>query len=236
MINTLNIDKHNVSLQTELHYKAIEIIFQGKLSIKSSLPNDYLLKKGVGKLIILKFNQNEELFKDLFSYTGACIIIEATLIDSELNKHKLVINTNYLTTWNRMTTTLKQDGTQLVKTWEGLSDNYEKLNGSIRNDGYEKTIYIDDGTKTNTKIQQKIMTYPNTYKKDRNIRILGNQYTNGAKYKEKGKNTPYKGLYHVYLDTLKVMTGEMPQQSSKQLVKLTKKKTKGLVRKIRRSY
>jgi len=236
MINTLNIDKHNVSLQTELHYKAIEIIFQGKLSIKSLLPNDYLLKKGVGKLIILKFNQNEELFKDLFSYTGACIIIEATLIDSELNKHKLSINTNYLTTWNRMTTTLKQDGTQLVKTWEGLSDNYEKLNGSIRNDGYEKTIYIDDGTKTNTKIQQKIMTYPNTYKKDRNIKILGNQYTDGAKYKEKGKNTPYKGLYHVYLDTLKVMTGKMPQQSSKQLVKLTKKKTKGLVRKIRRSY
>tara|TARA_R100001443_G_scaffold116266_1_gene136229 strand:+ start:2594 stop:3304 length:711 start_codon:yes stop_codon:yes gene_type:complete len=236
MINTLNIDKHNVSLQTELHYKAIEIIFQGKLSIKSLLPNDYLLKKGVGKLIILKFNQNEELFKDLFSYTGACIIIEATLIDSELNKHKLSINTNYLTTWNRMTTTLKQDGTQLVKTWEGLSDNYEKLNGSIRNDGYEKTIYIDDGTKTNTKIQQKIMTYPNTYKKDRNIKILGNQYTDGAKYKEKGKNTPYKGLYHVYLDTLKVMTGEMPQESSKQLVKLTKKKTKGLVRKIRRSY
>jgi len=236
MINTLNIDKHNVSLQTELHYKAIEIIFQGKLSIKSLLPNDYLLKKGVGKLIILKFNQNEELFKDLFSYTGACIIIEATLIDSELNKHKLSINTNYLTTWNRMTTTLKQDGTQLVKTWEGLSDNYEKLNGSIRNDGYEKTIYIDDGTKTNTKIQQKIMTYPNTYKKDRNIKILGNQYTDGAKYKEKGKNTPYKGLYHVYLDTLKVMTGEMPQESSKQLLKLTKKKTKGLVRKIRRSY
>ena len=236
MINTLNINKHNVSLQTELHYKAIEIIFQGKLSIKSLLPNDYLLKKGVGKLIILKFNQNKELFKDLFSYTGACIIIEATLIDPELNKHKLAINTNYLTTWNRMTTTLKQDGTQLVKTWEGLSDNYEKLNGSIRNDGYETTIYIDDGTKTNTKIQQKIMTYPNTYKKDRNIRILGNQYTDGAKYKEKGKKTPYKGLYHVYLDTLKVMTGEMPQESSKQLVKLTKKKTKGLVRKIRRSY
>ena len=206
------------------------------LSINSLLPNNYLFKKGIGRLLIIKFNQNEEFFLDLFSYTGACNIISATLIDTKYNKQQLSINENYITTWNRMTTTLKQDGTQIVKTWENLSDNYEKLDGSLRNDGYIETIYIDDGTNTNTEIEQKLIKYPTKYKKDENIKILGNQHTNGAKYKVKGKNIPYTGLYHVYLDTLKVMTGEMPQQSSKQLVKLTKKKTKSLVRKIRRSY
>tara|TARA_Y100000593_G_scaffold24309_1_gene48425 strand:- start:1137 stop:1949 length:813 start_codon:yes stop_codon:yes gene_type:complete len=228
MINKININKYNVTLQTDLHYKAIEINYTGKLNIKKLLPNNYLLKKGVGRIIILKFNQNRELFKDLFSYIGVCYISSATLIDENYNKHQLYVNVKYLTTWDNMKGRIKQDGTKISKTWEGLSDNYEKLNGSIRNDGYEKIIYIDDGTNTKTKIQQKIMTYPNTYKKDRNIRILGNQYTNGAKYKEKGKNTPYKGSYHIYLDTLKVMTGEMPQESSKQLVKLTKKKNNKL--------
>ena len=222
MINSINVDKYKVVLESDLQYKSIEIIFQGKLSIKSLLPNNYLFKKGIGRLLIIKFNQNEEFFLDLFSYTGACNIISATLIDTKYNKQQLSINENYITTWNRMTTTLKQDGTQIVKTWENLSDNYEKLDGSLRNDGYIETIYIDDGTNTNTEIEQKLIKYPTKYKKDENIKILGNQHTNGAKYKVKGKNIPYTGLYHVYLDTLKVMTGEMPQQSSKQLVKLRK--------------
>ena len=118
------------------------------------MPNNYLFKKGIGRLLIIKFNQNEEFFLDLFSYTGACNIISATLIDTKYNKQQLSINENYITTWNRMTTTLKQDGTQIVKTWENLSDNYEKLDGSLRNDGYIATIYIDDGTNTNTEIEQ----------------------------------------------------------------------------------
>ncbi len=225
MSNTINIGKNIVEIDTNSIYKAIEIDFQGNLSISNLLPNDYLVKKGSGKLIILRLNTGNNIYSKLFRYYGSCIIYGARLVDENNKVQNLTINKNYIQTWNKITSN-----------WGNLTINYKDLSGSIRNDGYEKTIYIDDGTNSNTKIQQKIITYPNRYKKDRNMKILGNQYTNGAKYKEKGKKTPYKGSYHVYLDTLKVMTGEMPQQSSKQLVKLTKKKTKGLVGKIRRSY
>ena len=225
MSNTINIGKNIVEIDTNSIYKAIEIDFQGNLSISNLLPNDYLVKKGSGKLIILRLNTGNNIYSKLFRYYGSCIIYGARLVDENNKVQNLTINKNYIQTWNKITSN-----------WGNLTINYKDLSGSIRNDGYEKTIYIDDGTNSNTKIQQKIITYPNRYKKDSNMKILGNQYTNGAKYKEKGKKTPYKGSYHVYLDTLKVMTGEMPQQSSKQLVKLTKKKTKGLVGKIRRSY
>ena len=66
------------------------------------------------------------------------------------------------------------------------------------------------------------------------MKILGNQYTSNGNYRIKGKNTPYTGKFHIYLDTHKIMTGEMPEESSKQLIRTKGKKTKNLISNIRR--
>ena len=57
-------------------------------------------------------------------------------------------------------------------------------------------------------------------KKDRNISILGNRVTNGKEYRIKGKKALYNGLFHIYTDTLKVMTGASPNKTSKELIKI----------------
>lgn len=223
MNNTINIGKHIVEIETDSIYKAIEIHFQGNLSITNLLPNDYLVRKGAGKLIILRLNRGVDIYTELFRYYGACIIYGARLIDENNDIHSLTIKKNFLQTWEKLTSK-----------WESLTTNWEDLTGGIRNDGIKKFVYEKDNSQANATIEKAVITYPTKYRKDRNMRILGNQNTSSGNYKIKGENTPYKGKFHIYLDTLKMMSGEMPEGSSKQLIRTKGKKTKNLISNIRR--
>tara|TARA_R100001594_G_scaffold127960_1_gene166029 strand:- start:3304 stop:3978 length:675 start_codon:yes stop_codon:yes gene_type:complete len=221
MSNTINIGKHIVEIDTDIVYKAIEIDYQGNLSISNLLPNDYLVRKGAGKLIILRLNRGDDIYTELFRYYGACLIYGARLVDENNQIQNLTIEKNYIQTWNKLTTN-----------WENLTTNYEDLTGGIRNDGVQKTMLVDN--EDYTKTEKIVTTYPTKYKSDRNMKILGNQYTSNGNYRIKGKNTPYTGKFHIYLDTHKIMTGEMPEESSKQLIRTKGKKTKNLISNIRR--
>ena len=221
MSNTINIGKHIVEIDTDIVYKAIEIDYQGNLSISNLLPNDYLVRKGAGKLIILRLNRGDDIYTELFRYYGACLIYGARLVDENNQIQNLTIEKNYIQTWN-----------QLPALWNRCSVNYEDLTGGIRNDGVQKTMLVDN--EDYTKTEKIVTTYPTKYKSDRNMKILGNQYTSNGNYRIKGKNTPYTGKFHIYLDTHKIMTGEMPEESSKQLIRTKGKKTKNLISNIRR--
>ena len=236
MENIIHIKENVVELKTDINYKAVEIEFTGNLSIKSLLPNDYLVKKGKGKLIILKFNKSDIIEKELFKYYGGCFINYAFLVDSNYEKHQLLVRRR-LNFWNNLTFFAKDDGTMLPYFYTEISTNWDKLESDIRNDGYEKTTYIDDGTGTNNKIQRKIKKYPNSFRKDRNVAILGEQHTKGGIFKIKGDKVPYSGYYHIYVDSKKVMTGKMPENGSKELILITKRKAENLVGSTkRRSY
>lgn len=221
MSNTINIGKHIVEIDTDIVYKAIEIDYQGNLSISNLLPNDYLVRKGAGKLIILRLNRGDDIYTELFRYYGACLIYGARLVDENNQIQNLTIEKNYIQTWNKLTAL-----------WNRCSVNYEDLTGGIRNDGVQKTMLVDN--EDYTKTEKIVTTYPTKYKSDRNMKILGNQYTSNGNYRIKGKNTPYTGKFHIYLDTHKIMTGEMPEESSKQLIRTKGKKTKNLISNIRR--
>ena len=221
MSNTINIGKHIVEIDTDIVYKAIEIDYQGNLSISNLLPNDYLVRKGAGKLIILRLNRGDDIYTELFRYYGACLIYGARLVDENNQIQNLTIEKNYIQTWNKLTAL-----------WNRCSVNYEDLTGGIRNDGVQKTMLVDN--EDYTKTEKIVTTYPTKYKSDRNMKILGNQYTSNGNYRIKGKNTPYTGKVHIYLDTHKIMTGEMPEESSKQLIRTKGKKTKNLISNIRR--
>ena len=221
MSNTINIGKHIVEIDTDIVYKAIEIDYQVNLSISNLLPNDYLVRKGAGKLIILRLNRGDDIYTELFRYYGACLIYGARLVDENNQIQNLTIEKNYIQTWNKLTAL-----------WNRCSVNYEDLTGGIRNDGVQKTMLVDN--EDYTKTEKIVTTYPTKYKSDRNMKILGNQYTSNGNYRIKGKNTPYTGKFHIYLDTHKIMTGEMPEESSKQLIRTKGKKTKNLISNIRR--
>ena len=221
MSNTINIGRHIVEIDTDIVYKAIEIDYQGNLSISNLLPNDYLVRKGAGKLIILRLNRGDDIYTELFRYYGACLIYGARLVDENNQIQNLTIEKNYIQTWNKLTAL-----------WNRCSVNYEDLTGGIRNDGVQKTMLVDN--EDYTKTEKIVTTYPTKYKSDRNMKILGNQYTSNGNYRIKGKNTPYTGKFHIYLDTHKIMTGEMPEESSKQLIRTKGKKTKNLISNIRR--
>lgn len=131
MSNTINIGKHIVEIDTDIVYKAIEIDYQGNLSISNLLPNDYLVRKGAGKLIILRLNRGDDIYTELFRYYGACLIYGARLVDENNQIQNLTIEKNYIQTWNKLTAL-----------WNRCSVNYEDLTGGIRNDGVQKLCLL----------------------------------------------------------------------------------------------
>ena len=234
MIDSINIYEKKVEIKTDLIYKAIEIGFTGQLYIKKLLPADYLIKKGNGKLLIIKFSRNDELLKELFEYDGSCNITYAVLVDKDYVSHKLAVVQNARTTWNSLGK--KPNGENF--TWGNLTTDFDLMTAGIRNDIRKRTVYVDDGTGTNTKIKREENYYPDiNSKRDRNLKVLGNLNAKGRELQLKGEKAPYLGKYHIHLDIMKPMTGEMPHESSQELQYISQKKTKSIVSKtLRRGY
>ena len=210
-MNNLIINEKVVRIETDVFFRAMELSFVGNLYITNLLPNDYLVKKGNSKIIILKFNNRQDKVEDLFEYDGACNISSAKIVDENLQEHSLNIK-RIIVTWDRMG---KGDNNY---DWDYLTTDWNKLLNNRRNDYVDLVRYRTiSGVKT--KYTEKIPVSSKN-KKDRNISILGNRVTNGKEYRIKGKKALYNGLFHIYTDTLKVMTGASPNKTSKELIKI----------------
>ena len=221
-MNKLIIEGKKVSIETDIIFKAIEIGCRGELYINSLLPTDFLVSKGFNKLIILRFNKGVDVYKDLFEFESSCSIAYAKIVDADLIDHNLLIDKIANVTWDAMGTKIDINGNETRQTWDSLTTNWNLLKSPNKSNVERFSVIKDYDAETNTttKTKTSITEKFTLHKKDRNIGVLGNQVTNGKEYKIKGKNTPYNGLYHIYTDTLKVMTGATPDKTSKELIRI----------------
>ena len=175
MINKLIIEKKLVRIETDIVYKAIEIRYKSDLYIENLLADDYIVGKKNGKVLIIRFNLEDTIPKELFNYNGYCNIYYAFLVDKDSNKHELIIKRPAITTWNTMNKKNDLDGTSKTQVWESLTTDYELMESNIRND-YVKTrkIFRDYDAEAKTYIQRYETTLrpSKLTKKDKNLTTL----------------------------------------------------------------
>ena len=175
MINKLIIGSKIVELETDVIYQAIELKYSGNLYINNLLPDDYIVNKGNGKVIIVRFNRKDEIIKELFEYDGYCNIYYGFLIDKELQKHKLIISKPSVVTWNSMNKKNYIDGTSKTTLWESLTTDYELMENNFRNDYVKSvlnTICIDPDTNVKTPFSFQLQKPSNRAKRDRNLSTI----------------------------------------------------------------
>ena len=73
--NKIIIDKHKVTLNAVQDFRCLEMNFAGSINTISLLPNNYIIHKGLNKIIIINLNQTSTVFNksydlDLFKYKG----------------------------------------------------------------------------------------------------------------------------------------------------------------------
>ena len=154
----LNIGEKIVSIDTKEDWAGIEIDFTGKVEIKSLLPEDYIVKAGVNKIVVVKFNSRSESLNELFEYKGNPKIKKCIIATKELESKNLYINHSSLQLWNTLGGSLKGTGEQIKKDWAYLGENWEDIDFDGNNDKhyyiYRKQVY-DKDSKTYTTIKEK---------------------------------------------------------------------------------
>ena len=155
---SLNIGEKIVSIDTNYNWAAIEIETEKKMRIESLLPDDYIVKAGENKILVVKFNKNKEHFSDLFKYRGSAIITKCKIVTPELETIKLHINKSALQLWNTLAKTDEQSNS-VEKDWAYLGEKWEDLDFNGNNERqyytYRKKIY-DNELKKYVSIKEKI--------------------------------------------------------------------------------
>tara|TARA_R110002096_G_scaffold116756_2_gene253000 strand:+ start:132 stop:695 length:564 start_codon:yes stop_codon:yes gene_type:complete len=157
-MNKLIINQRLVELETDIEYKAIELHYNGKLYIENLLPQDYIVSKNNSKIIIVKFNKREEILTELFNYNGYCKIIRGFLVDKDLQKHNLTIETPTNITWH-----------SLKSNWEKITTNWESMGTSISNkysNNFKITSKTDPDTNVVTTTRETFQTSSNLEYRD----------------------------------------------------------------------
>ena len=125
------------------------------------MPDDYIVMKDNGKIIILRFNRNNEIIKELFNYDGVCKLHDAFLVDENNEKQYLKIEHISVKTWDLLNQT--KDGSSKHQ-WDKLTDDYEIMLNTNRNDLIQGSKY--DDTREQVLVPKKLQ------KKDRNLTTL----------------------------------------------------------------
>ena len=141
----LNISKNAVSIETDYIYQGIEIDYIGVLNIETTLPSDYIVRKGNNKILIIKLQHNNRNIIDLFTYTGKAIISKCVLVTKELESYNLYINNTALELYDA----LEGNWEDYTRSWQDISfdRNNKKYNYQYRKANYDK----DTKTYTTTK-------------------------------------------------------------------------------------
>ena len=164
-MNEININEQLVTIDTEIPYKAIELLYYGELYIDNVMPNDYIVQKGNGKIIIIRFNTNVEIVTDLFKYDGSCGVYEGYLLDQDKTKHQLSIKRKSSANFNTM----------YGQKWEYISSDYNTIKNDISNDKIDSLKIrneIDTTTGKKTQIKEIVRTTKQLSKKDKNLTTI----------------------------------------------------------------
>ena len=188
-MNKIIINNKNVEIETDIVYKAIELYYDGELYIENLLPSDYIVQKGNIQIIIIRFNRNDEILKELFNYDGYCNIFSAYLIDQENLQVPLIIEKPAALTWEKMGTRKNTSNEERKVDWEYMTTSYNDMDNTGRNDyiksfKFKRTIDDEGRTKTGTKELSRKLSLKN--KKDINLTTLESL---GVKTKEIKKAT-----------------------------------------------
>ena len=188
-MNKIIINNKNVEIETDIVYKAIELYYDGELYIENLLPSDYIVQKGNRQIIIIRFNRNDEILKELFNYDGYCNIFSAYLIDKENLQVPLIIEKPAALTWEKMGTRKNTSNEERKVDWEYMTTSYNDMDNTGRNDyinsfKFKRTIDDEGRTKTGTKELSRKLSLKN--KKDINLTTLESL---GVKTKEIKKAT-----------------------------------------------
>ena len=188
-MNKIIINNKNVEIETDIVYKAIELYYDGELYIENLLPSDYIVQKGDRQIIIIRFNRNDEILKELFNYDGYCNIFSAYLIDQENLQVPLIIEKPAALTWEKMGTRKNTSNEERKVDWEYMTTSYNDMDNTGRNDyinsfKFKRTIDDEGRTKTGTKELSRKLSLKN--KKDINLTTLESL---GVKTKEIKKAT-----------------------------------------------
>ena len=156
----LNIEQHKVSVDTNLIFNMIEILYVGKINIQSLLPDNYSLKNDLlsRKIIINKDYGSTTSQFDLFKYRGKAMIKKCILFDNANRQNNLYVNRSNLELWNTLSKTEKVGTTDgVVQDWAYLTKNWEDIsfdgNNAKRPYIHRKTTY-DKDTRTFTTIKE----------------------------------------------------------------------------------
>ena len=174
-MNKIIINNKNVEIETDIVYKAIELYYDGELYIENLLPSDYIVQKGDRQIIIIRFNRNDEILKELFNYDGYCNIFSAYLIDQENLQVPLIIEKPAALTWEKMGTRKNSSNEERKVDWEYMTTSYNDMDNTGRNDyiksfKFKRTIDDEGRTKTGTKELSRKLSLKN--KKDINLTTL----------------------------------------------------------------
>tara|TARA_R100001594_G_scaffold8569_3_gene21940 strand:+ start:3965 stop:4561 length:597 start_codon:yes stop_codon:yes gene_type:complete len=188
-MNKIIINNKNVKIETDIVYKAIELYYDGELYIENLLPSDYIVQKGDRQIIIIRFNRNDEILKELFNYDGYCNIFSAYLIDQENLQVPLIIEKPAALTWEKMGTRKNSSNEERKVDWEYMTTSYNDMDNTGRNDyiksfKFKRTVDDEGRTKTGTKELSRKLSLKN--KKDINLTTLESL---GVKTKEIKKAT-----------------------------------------------
>jgi hypothetical protein len=188
-MNKIIINNNNVEIETDIVYKAIDLYYDGELYIENLLPSDYLVQKGNRQIIIIRFNRNDEILKELFNYDGYCNIFSAYLIDQENLQVPLIIEKPAALTWEKMGTRKNSSNEERKVDWEYMTTSYNDMDNTGRNDyiksfKFKRTVDDEGRTKTGTKELSRKLSLKN--KKDINLTTLESL---GVKTKEIKKAT-----------------------------------------------
>ena len=221
--NKIIVDIEKVSIESDIEYKALDIVFSDYIGIESLLPSDYLIKKSNSKslysrIIILKVNNREEILSELFKYRGRAIIMSCTMYDLN-NAYSVKVQNLKSQMWSNIGT----DELAVNNSWWSTeTSNYNTIEKNDRNDyhNYYRTKKDIDAL-TNKPVYKKIKeqkTYNIKYE-DRNIHILGNLNSKAKTLINKKTKEIYQGKYHYNMKTKKIMTGSSPNKNSVELIK-----------------
>ena len=198
-IGRINITETDVSIDTDINYRAIELHYTRTMSIEGLLPSYFLIKKGENKILIIKFQQNNHIQEELFSYIGECNITRACLVDENHILQELRINRASLDIYNLLE---NQDWATLTRKWEDTS--FEGRNNDIKKLNIKHIR--DKEAKTHTIVKEPANTIQRATQKDRLNNILSGLNTKGQEYKKALNNENYAGGYYVSLSTNKIYT------------------------------
>ena len=135
----LNIGEKYVSIDTRHKYQMIEIKYLDVMKIYSSLPKDYVIKKGRSAIVIIKKTQNDKILDNLFRYLGFAKIISCKIFTSDGTEYMLPINKMALQTYEAFDKVLVQSGDDVLQTWQGLTRNWEDL---LFNGNNNQRVYL----------------------------------------------------------------------------------------------